>query len=111
MGLKRDMGSKIWCQTILSEAERNDAVSIILEADGLQADTSPCATNLENKTKAKLEILAVAMGIKRARVGWATCCPPRGNKPDIVSALLKAWKFSRQSQTELQELAIEKHIK
>eukprot|EP00419_Tripos_fusus_P008989 CAMPEP_0172663238 /NCGR_PEP_ID=MMETSP1074-20121228/5795_1 /TAXON_ID=2916 /ORGANISM="Ceratium fusus, Strain PA161109" /LENGTH=527 /DNA_ID=CAMNT_0013479203 /DNA_START=54 /DNA_END=1637 /DNA_ORIENTATION=- len=111
MGLRRNAQTQVWTPAQLSEAEREDAVSLILHAEGLSAESAPPVEDLEGRTKAKLELLAVAMGIKRVRVGWATCCPPRGTKQDIVSALLKAWQLAQMSKAELQALAFEKNIK
>jgi len=111
MGLRRNAQTQVWTPAQLSEAEREDAVSLILQAEGLSAESAPPVEDLEGRTKAKLELLAVAMGIKRVRVGWATCCPPRGTKQDIISALLKAWKLARRPKAELQALAFEKNIK
>ena len=39
--------------------------------------------------------LAEAEGLKEAGVGWPTCCPPDGNKGDIVKALLRFWQKTR----------------
>ena len=36
-----------------------------------------------------LKRLAEERGIKQPRVGWPTCCPPDGNRPDIIKALKK----------------------
>ncbi len=36
-----------------------------------------------------LKRLAEERGIKEPGVGWPTCCPPNGNKPDIIKALTK----------------------
>uniref|UniRef100_A0A7S4DM86 Fe2OG dioxygenase domain-containing protein n=1 Tax=Lotharella globosa TaxID=91324 RepID=A0A7S4DM86_9EUKA len=47
-----------------------------------------------------LKALAEKLGIKRARVGWAICCPPSGTKTDIRRAVTNHMKQqpSRQSQ-------------
>lgn len=111
MGLRHNAHTQVWTAAQLSEAEREDAVSLILHAEGLSAESAPPVEDLEGRTKAKLELLSVAMGIKRVRVGWATCCPPRGTKQDIISALLKAWKLAQRSKAELQALAFENNIK
>ena len=34
-----------------------------------------------------LKRLAEERGIKKPRVGWQRCCPPNGNRPDIIKAL------------------------
>ena len=36
-----------------------------------------------------LKDLAVQRGVKREGVGWAACCPPRGQKADVRAALIK----------------------
>ena len=40
-------------------------------------------------TVTDLKALAAERGVKVAGVGWPVCCPPSGNKADIVSALLR----------------------
>ncbi|KAK3282437.1 hypothetical protein CYMTET_9824 [Cymbomonas tetramitiformis] len=40
-------------------------------------------------TKTELQILAEHSDIKKDGVGWATCCPPTGNKADIADALVR----------------------
>ena len=36
-----------------------------------------------------LKDLAVQRGVKRDGLGWAACCPPRGQKADVRAALTK----------------------
>ena len=36
-----------------------------------------------------LKDLAVQRGVKREGLGWAACCPPRGQKADVRAALIK----------------------
>ena len=38
-------------------------------------------------SKEDLMVLAEQLGIKEPGVGWPKCCPPKGNKDDIVRAL------------------------
>lgn len=109
MGLKRAPTG--WCESQLSKAERDGVVSMVLETEGLQLDAAPDANDLLVKTKARLEVIAVVMAIKRERVGWARCCPLRGSKTDIVSSLVKAWTLAKLGMGELQAIAIAKGIK
>jgi len=44
-----------------------------------------------------LKALAEKLGIKRARVGWAICCPPSGTKSDIRRAVLNHVKLEEPS--------------
>ena len=53
---------------------------------------------LEKKTLADLKDLAEAEGLKEAGVGWPTCCPPDGNKGDIVKALLRFWQKNQAKE-------------
>jgi len=39
-------------------------------------------------SKVKLQAHANKIGLKKYRVGWPTCCPPDGDKPDIVGAIV-----------------------
>ena len=44
---------------------------------------------LRYATAWQLKELAVQRGVKREGVGWAACCPPRGQKADVRAALIK----------------------
>ena len=41
----------------------------------------------KDMSKDDLKELAEERGIKEDGVGWPTCCPPQGNKDDIIKAL------------------------
>ncbi len=42
---------------------------------------------MENKTVAELKEIAEELGIKVPGKGWKKCCPPKGNKADIIRAI------------------------
>jgi hypothetical protein len=35
-----------------------------------------------------LKGVAEDVGLKKTGVGWPKCCPPNGNKADVIAALL-----------------------
>ena len=43
--------------------------------------------SLDGMTLKELKELATRRGLKQPGVGWPKCCPPTGNKPDIIVAL------------------------
>ena len=45
------------------------------------------SSGLEYVGLAELRRMAVEHGIKREGVGWPSCCPPSGNKTDIIKAI------------------------
>ena len=44
---------------------------------------------LDGMTKKQLQVHAGLMGIKREGEGWAKCCPPDGDKSDIIRAIVR----------------------
>lgn len=108
MGLKHENDK--WCLSTLSKEEQASVVTLVLETEGIRANTKPKSDELQAKSKAKLELIAVAMGIKRAGVGWKRCCPLRGAKADIVSAIMRAWELNAEPMTELEAAVIERGI-
>jgi tetratricopeptide (TPR) repeat protein len=51
-------------------------------------------TTLRSMNKADLEKLAVRVGLKKKGVGFPTCCPPTGNRLDIINALSRSGLLS-----------------
>ena len=43
--------------------------------------------DLESLALPALKKLAEDRGVKQVGVGWPTCCPPKGNKADVIRAL------------------------
>lgn len=109
MGIKQAASG--WCKTDLSAAEQEDVLSMVLAAEGLLPDATPEAKDLAGKTKARLEIIAIVMHIKRDRIGWARCCPLQGSKSDLVTSLIKAWHLTKLNFEELQSMAIAMGVK
>eukprot|EP00930_Biecheleria_cincta_P082463 TRINITY_DN72194_c0_g1_i1.p1 TRINITY_DN72194_c0_g1~~TRINITY_DN72194_c0_g1_i1.p1 ORF type:complete len:719 (-),score=116.16 TRINITY_DN72194_c0_g1_i1:87-2243(-) len=109
MGLKQ--ASSGWCKADLSKAEQEDVLSVVLAAEGLLPDAAPDVTQLESKTKARLEIIAIVMHIKRDRIGWARCCPLQGSKSDLVTSLIKAWHLAKLDVEEIQSMATAMGVK
>jgi hypothetical protein len=60
--------------------------------------TEDTTSELQQQTLDVLKSEAERRGIKKSGVGWQTCCPPSGNKSDIIKALL---------QMDIQEVATE----
>ena len=52
-----------------------------------------------------LKPLAVKICFKEDDVGWSKCCPPNGNKPDIIDALLNKEKLNKLTVDHLKTLA------
>jgi len=44
---------------------------------------------MKEMNKTDLQKLAEKVGLKNKGVGWPKCCPPKGNKSDIIKALDK----------------------
>ena len=53
-----------------------------------------------------LKRLAARRGIKERGVGWPTCCPPNGNKPDIIKALKKQDRAEQDIIDKMSKLTI-----
>ena len=67
-------------------------VALLAAAAG-EAQRPAAAARAEALTRLRqqeLEVLAIQLGIKQKRIGWATCCPPKGAKADIIDAVLRA---------------------
>jgi len=47
-------------------------------------------TRLEDLKLDEIKALAQEHGVKKNGVSWSTCCPPAGNKADIIAALREA---------------------
>merc|ERR1712146_523294 len=47
----------------------------------------------------ELKKLAEKQGVKKPGVGWPTCCPPDGNKADIIRALSRLKRASTPAQS------------
>jgi len=50
-----------------------------------------------NMSVLKLKEHAEAIGLKKYRVGWPTCCPPDGDKEDLVNAIANFEARDRQN--------------
>ena len=55
--------------------------------------------DLRSLTLVALKTLAEDLGVKSEGVGWATCCPPAGNKDDVVRAIQGFQARQRQPAT------------
>ena len=49
----------------------------------------PSKSDMKEMNKTDLQKLAEKVGLKNKGVGWPKCCPPKGNKSDIIKALDK----------------------
>jgi hypothetical protein len=52
-------------------------------------DSAAPSTQIEKMSLDELKELAKECGLKKQGVGWPTCCPPDGNRADIIKALKK----------------------
>jgi hypothetical protein len=60
------------------------------ESPGMEArEEAEVADQYGSMTVVELKAEAERQGVKQAGVGWPTCCPPDGNKADIIAALKK----------------------
>ena len=46
--------------------------------------SAPSIKELPSMSLSKLQKMAIDSGIKRPGEGWSKCCPPTGNKTDII---------------------------
>ena len=53
-----------------------------------QAEENSSREKLEGLSLKTLQVRAESLGIKIPGKGWPNCCPPKGNKSDIVKAIL-----------------------
>jgi hypothetical protein len=72
--------------------------SIAKKLTTLRAEHS-APESLARWTVPELHAEALALGIKRRGVGWPSCCPPRGNKKDIIAAIERAALVSPDRRT------------
>ena len=61
------------------------------------------ASKLQLQTLADLKKEAERRGIKKKGVGWPTCCPPNGNRADVIQALLRLDQEQQQQQQQQQQ--------
>jgi hypothetical protein len=81
-----------WPKCCPPDGNKAAVIAALEKADAAAASTSTDFSNireqLASRTKADLQELAERQGIKKPGVGWPTCCPPNGDKDDIVNALV-----------------------
>jgi hypothetical protein len=78
---------------------RNGNTAVLVDSPIADAPDSPVPVDRSDAAERKTELavhglrhlqnLAKRYGIKKPGVGWPKCCPPTGDKADIIEALLK----------------------
>jgi len=81
------------------------------EDNGESVAKPGAAASLEAMTLENLKDLATEVGIKEDGVGWPKCCPPDGNKPDVIIAFLSPNKLDKLTKINLETLATKLGIK
>lgn len=82
--------------------DKEDVIRAILRMEALQQRAVARETALKALTQVELEALAVKLKIKEDGIGWPRCCPPTGNKQDMVSAVLRFEELWPKPVAELQ---------
>ena len=66
--------------------------------------TAPRISELSSMKLHKLKKMARKSGIKQPGVGWSTCCPPTGNRLDIIKHIKRNVQHPSYGQS-IQEFA------
>jgi len=74
--------------SVLQDSEGSSA-NDSLPGNDKDAESQTSTYELHAKTLDEVKMLAETLGVKEPGVGWAKCCPPSGNKQDIVAATEK----------------------
>ena len=86
----------------------DDLLIVPTDSDGFMnlsdIRTAPSIKELPNMSLSKLQKMAIDSGIKRPGEGWSKCCPPTGNKLDIIKHIKQNVQHPSYGQS-LQEFA------
>ena len=86
----------------------DDLLIVPTDSDGFMnlsdIRNAPSIKELPSMSLSKLQNMAIDSGIKRPGEGWSKCCPPTGNKLDIIKHIKRNVQHPSYGQS-LQEFA------
>ena len=93
-----------WAKCCPPDGNRDAIIAALRRLNGSSSgggssSSGSSSGDLRSLTLVALKTLAEDLGVKTEGVGWATCCPPAGNKDDVVRAIQGFQARQRQPAT------------
>jgi hypothetical protein len=97
-----------WQRCCPPNGNRPDIIKALKKQDrgGGGASAGPSRGPYDDLSLDDLKRLAEERGIKEPRVGWQRCCPPNGNRPDIIKALEKQDRVEQDLISKMSKLKL-----